>query len=873
MSRRAVPRKPEVLDAGCGERGGTVRRVLTRDLLDRVLRARWLFAVVVLALVLGTIVVTQGRRLALAADTRGATEAVSVDNTGAIRNDSSNQPSISATGRFVAFTTFAPYDPIDLQNDEGGDPDIYVRDTVAHTTTYISSSRDDGDPVASDGSNGQPSISGTGRYVAFVTADRGILGIPASTEFVNPTVVICDRGAPNASGAFDHLCTYTTFSGSDSIFSQATPSISADGRTVAFLQDNDRVRVANLAMDGTGAITAVSFSDPPVPAPVLLRSGHDDWAVALSGNGRYLVRVTRYVDTGEVLPSFFTVLVNDLNTPTAPAVRMDLNGSGGFVGSGTGHQLTEPAVSGDGRRVGFTELTGGDPPMVVHAVDRDADGNGTFGPGTGLPTSADVVSRDVSGTIVGGRQPAFSGDGRYLAFVTDAAHVHNGADSTTKEVTCIHATPPPVPHPVDTGRSTCDVVARDLVLDAQRAAAGQSRLPAELASPSQLSVIQPSTGPQVTCDTVCEGNGDSVTPVLDADGSAVAYASVADDLLPAGVDTNHHLSDVFKRTFKPVPVVAPLDFGDVVIHTPATGTATVSYSGFGPLRMTAVAIGGTNAADFAVFPGQTCTGPVLHPGDTCTISIRFTPSQLNARNATLDVTTDTIVHGTGRLTGRGVPEPPPRTPLFQAAPNPLAFGLQQLFTPSVAKTVTVSNPGTGPLSISAVTLVGAAPTNFPGDYQITANTCLAAAVAPGATCTVSVSFAPQAVADRPALLQFTDNAAGSPHLVALTGTGAPPTLVASPPLARSGGVSQVTGTFFPPNKVVVVSLLNTPMQVTVTASPTGTFTVPLVVFPHTPLGKKKLQASVQGVPNPIVVTIDFLVVPGSLQPPDFAERR
>jgi hypothetical protein len=136
-----------------------------------------------------------------------------------------------------------------------------------------------------------------------------------------------------------------------------------------------------------------------------------------------------------------------------------------------------------------------------------------------------------------------------------------------------------------------------------------------------------------------------------------------------------------------------------------------------------------------------------------------------------------------------------------------------------------------------------------------------------------VSFAPQAVADRPALLQFTDNAAGSPHLVALTGTGAPPTLVASPPLARSGGVSQVTGTFFPPNKVVVVSLLNTPMQVTVTASPTGTFTVPLVVFPHTPLGKKKLQASVQGVPNPIVVTIDFLVVPGSLQPPDFAERR
>jgi hypothetical protein len=61
--------------------------------------------------------------------------------------------------------------------------------------------------------------------------------------------------------------------------------------------------------------------------------------------------------------------------------------------------------------------------------------------------------------------------------------------------------------------------------------------------------------------------------------------------------------------------------------------------------------------------------------------------------------------------------------------------------------------------------------------------------------------------------------------------------------------------------------------VSVTAAADGTFTVPLVIFPHTQYGKRQLHATVQGVPTPIVVSIDFLVVPGSLQPPDFAERR
>ena len=184
------------------------------------------------------------------------------------------------------------------------------------------------------------------------------------------------------------------------------------------------------------------------------------------------------------------------------------------------------------------------------------------------------------------------------------------------------------------------------------------------------------------------------------------------------------------------------------------------------------------AFDFDVFPGQTCTGQVLHAGDTCSVSVRFRPRALGARSGTLTLTTDTGVQGTGRLTGNGVPEPPPRTPGFQALPDPLDFGTHALFTALTPRSLTVTNTGTAPLVISAVTLIGSAPTNFPGDYQITANSCLAAAVAPAATCQVALAFAPQAVGARPALLQFTDNATPSPQLVALTGSGGQPTLLA-----------------------------------------------------------------------------------------------
>src|SRR5207302_1411770 len=68
------------------------------------------------------------------------------------------------------------------------------------------------------------------------------------------------------------------------------------------------------------------------------------------------------------------------------------------------------------------------------------------------------------------------------------------------------------------------------------------------------------------------------------------------------------------------------------------------------------------------------------------------------------------------------------------------------------------------------------------DFGITAdNTCPtgAGSVAPGASCTISVSFTPLATGIRNATLNIVDDAAGSPHTINLTSTGIAPAVTLS----------------------------------------------------------------------------------------------
>ena len=141
------------------------------------------------------------------------------------------------------------------------------------------------------------------------------------------------------------------------------------------------------------------------------------------------------------------------------------------------------------------------------------------------------------------------------------------------------------------------------------------------------------------------------------------------------------------------------------------------------------------------------------------------------------------------------------------SPGSLNFGSTALGATTQALVVTVTSTGTGPVSIGASTLSGA----NPGDFRIVSDGCgVAAVLAGGATCQVSVTFTPTTPA-RAAILQINDSAPGAPHTVALGGSGAGLTL--SPASIDFGSVTQGV----PTAPVTVTATNNSSGAVTVTS--------------------------------------------------------
>ena len=101
------------------------------------------------------------------------------------------------------------------------------------------------------------------------------------------------------------------------------------------------------------------------------------------------------------------------------------------------------------------------------------------------------------------------------------------------------------------------------------------------------------------------------------------------------------------------------------------------------------------------------------------------------------------------------------TPTVALFPAPLNFGDQTLGVASASQDVTFYNPGSMPLSITGLAAAGDfAAVNSCGDT-----------LAIGANCNVGITFTPSEDGVRNSALQVTDNAPGSPQVVALNGTG------------------------------------------------------------------------------------------------------
>src|SRR5208337_4198403 len=226
-------------------------------------------------------------------------------------------------------------------------------------------------------------------------------------------------------------------------------------------------------------------------------------------------------------------------------------------------------------------------------------------------------------------------------------------------------------------------------------------------------------------------------------------------------------------TGTPVPSIVTLlpssiAFPNQTVNTAsAAQTISVTNSGPNPLTIGSVAVTGTNAGDFAQTSNCPLSPAAIAVNGSCTINVTFTPLAANPRSAAITITDN----GAGSpqsvgMSGTGTPVPS----IVTLLPSSIAFPNQTVNTASAAQTVSVTNSGPNPLLIASVAVTG---TNA-GDFAATNNCPLSpTAIAVNGSCTINVTFTPLVANPRSAAITITDNGAGSPQSVGLSGTGTP----------------------------------------------------------------------------------------------------
>lgn len=286
-----------------------------------------------------------------------------------------------------------------------------------------------------------------------------------------------------------------------------------------------------------------------------------------------------------------------------------------------------------------------------------------------------------------------------------------------------------------------------------------------------------------------------------ASGTRVANVTFADNA--AGNPHSVPLTGSGNGAPAPIASLAPasMTFASQNIGTTSTGqTATMTNTGSAPLTVSAVALTGVDAGDYAI-TANGCTAP-LAVNASCNVAVAFKPTATGTRTAAVTFTDDAAgsPHSVS-LSGTGAT--PPTSPAVTLSAASLTFGSQNTGTTSATQDVTLTNSGTATLNITSTAVTGADAT----DYART-STC-PAALAAGANCTISVAFSPTATGTRTAAVTIVDDAAGGPHSIGLTGTGATapvdtPTATVSPAALAFG--DQTTGTV---SALKSVSILNT----------------------------------------------------------------
>lgn len=430
----------------------------------------------------------------------GVTERVTSAAPGSQPNGASDAQGLSADGRFAVFTSSASNL---LPGDASGRTKVFVRDlwTGKVEREDVSTAG-----AAADLDSYEATISGNGRFVAF-TSYATNLGSGAGSAI--PNVYVHDRltGRTEPLAATDPAKPQTGHSA-------GTPSISWDGRYVAF--QSDRTDLA--------------------PAGVTPHGG--------------------------------TIYVTDRRTGKTRLVSI---GADGTAADGSS---TSPVISADGRRVGFvskaTNLIARNKPGAAVAdtlPDPDPAPAGGSRPRLLKPHSYPFYVRDLdggetrlaspdgTGGALGAENASLSPDGRFAVFSTPVNHgpgpwdrhfevyVHDLAEGTTRPVTV--GLPGTTLHSDSwEGRMTAD----DRWVYFSSTA--DNLVPGDTNDASDVFRFDLRNGRTERVSVATDGSqtpGASSAPFVDAFGTTVLFTS--DDGTLAPEDSNK-LTDVFVRTYR-----------------------------------------------------------------------------------------------------------------------------------------------------------------------------------------------------------------------------------------------------------------------------------------------------------------------------------
>ncbi|MDH3300131.1 MAG: choice-of-anchor D domain-containing protein [Acidimicrobiia bacterium] len=217
----------------------------------------------------------------------------------------------------------------------------------------------------------------------------------------------------------------------------------------------------------------------------------------------------------------------------------------------------------------------------------------------------------------------------------------------------------------------------------------------------------------------------------------------------------------------PIPDIAvnpgSVAFGPVVTGSSGSASVSVTNEGTGPLSVSATTLGGANSGLFSIDSGGGAF--TLAPGASQNIDLLFSPTALGSFSATLTIDSDdpdepSVVVP---LSGDGVSAPPPD---IAVNPTSVSFG-SVLIGSSASASVTVSNEGTGSLSVTATTLGGA----NSGLFSIDSGGG-AFVLAPGESRAIGLSFSPAALGSFSATLTIDSDDPDEPSVVVpLSGDG------------------------------------------------------------------------------------------------------